>query len=165
MKYILLLLFVTNVALAQVNFGEVKHNQINLNVDPYASYQNNGIHINGEFEALLNEVYLKAGYTNFIALTPAYHDFYAGFGTNFKVGYFDDFRIFTGIKAGWIIRQGAPAMYPLLGLEGGLQQRLTDNISIGAKLAYDYRGDTEFWSEELKIQYVLSGHLTLTIKL
>ena len=149
----------------QIAFGEVKHNQVNFFIDPVASYKEKGLLFGGEFEAVLNEVYLKLGYTNFMALDPIYMDAYVCFGANFKAGYFDDFKAFAGIKYGQIYRQGAPQLYPLFGVEGGLQQYVSEKFAIGCKMSYDWRSDQQFWSEEMNDVWILSGFVYVTVKL
>lgn len=161
----LLLLLTTITAAAQLSFGEVKHNQVNFFIDPVASYKEKGLLFGGEFEAVLNEVYLKLGYTNFMALEPIYMDAYVCFGANIKAGYFDDFKAFAGIKYGQIYRQSAPSLYPLFGIEGGLQQYLSEKFAIGCKMSYDWRTDQEFWSEEMNDVWILSGFIYVTVKL
>lgn len=164
MKTILILL-ITTASFAQINFGEVKYNQISVIVDPYATYKDGFINIGGELETVHNAFYLKVGATVFTALEPIYADAYAGFGVNFKVGHFDNFRAFSGIKAGWIYRETAPSLYPLIGVEGGVSQRLNNRIAIGCKMSYDMRGDTEFWGEHLKLKWIPSGFVFVSFRI
>ena len=165
MKKLLFALLICQYASSQISMGEVKHKQINIILDPYASYKEKGINIGGEFEYVSDAIYLKAGTTLFPGLEPIYIDAYVGGGVNFKYGHFDKFRMFTGIKVGYIYRESAPTLYPIFGIEAGMSHELSESVSIGAKMSYDNRQDAKFWDDQLNSYWRYSGFVFVTLKL
>ena len=153
----LILILLTTASFAQT--------QINVIVDPYATYKDGFINIGAEIETISKSLYIKAGATAFTALEPLYLDFYGGIGYTKQVGKFDKLRLFTGAKAGVIYRETAPSLYPIVGGEIGLSQQITERLIIGCKMSHDYRGDTEFWGEHLKIRWISSGFVFVSFRL
>lgn len=82
-------------------------------------------------------------------------------GFNLKIGYFDNWRLYSGIKIGPVYRNNNP--YVNYGGEAGINYQICENTLIGLKTDVIYRDDLMSWGGKGK--FVGSGYITITFKL
>jgi hypothetical protein len=160
-KLLLLLLLISFSVTAQIKKGELTYTAINIANDPYASIKEEGINISLELERVQNFGYLKAGIEVFPALEGGYNYLYTAVGFNLKIGYFDNWRLYSGIKAGAVNRR--ESVYINYGGEAGINYQIYENTLIGLKTDAIYRDDFNYWGGKSK--FVGSGYITVTFKL
>lgn len=78
----------------------------------------------------------------------SYHHIIGRFGLNKYFGQVTKFaRIYSGGRAGWIVRGGDIWWPKLLGLEAGFDFILWDSITIGASITSDLKTDSKIYSD------------------
>ncbi len=90
----------------------------------------------------------QAEFSNGIYIRPQIH--YADLKDNYletssAIGYnlaYNRWNYKSGIKLGVINRA---SVYPIFGVEGGVEYHITDKIGIGLRGSYDARGDSSFY--------------------
>jgi hypothetical protein len=115
---------------------------VSVYVDPGASIKEKGIDFGAEIEYHNKTIYTKAGFQNFAVLQGGYTDIAGGIGLNKRIGIFEKFRVFGGVRLGFIFR--GDYTYPLAGAEFGLDYKITEKIFIRWRNTYDYRSDFKF---------------------
>lgn len=160
-KLLLAALFVSFSASAQFNDFKFKESEdfgFALFVDPFASEKEGGLLIGAEIE-YSGLVYVRPSISHFSALKDGYTDLLAGIGVNMTSGTFEEMRYYAGVRLGFIKRQDT---YPLVGAEAGVNWNFSNNYYLGARLAYDYRCDQEFYDSNNRM--VGSGFAVIGIK-
>ncbi len=160
MKNLIILLLLTTAMTAQIRKGELAYTAINIANDPHASIKEEGINLSLEIERVQNFGYIKAGVETFPALEGGYDYIYTGAGLNLKVGYFDKWRLYTGVKMGFVKRRKTP--YSNFGCEAGINYDF-GGVLLGLKTDAIYRDDFNYWGGKPK--FVGSGYITATFKL
>ncbi len=160
MKKLILLFFISNVAFSQgFRINDTKEANFYVIVDPNASIKENGLNIGIGIEHM-EKVYVGASVTNFAVLKDGYTEVIGSFGVPFTSGHFSKTKYYIGLRAGYIFRK---ATYPTAGLEAGINQKITEKISIGVKITYIYRSDFEFY--DFPNEFRPSGFGVLIFKL
>lgn len=142
----LLLLLLSLTVSAQFKFNDVEYFTVSTFMDPSASVKEKGLDIGVELE-YVGFIYAKVGFESFSALKGGYFDGHGAVGVNLM--YNDKWRNYTGIRLAIVKRNGATN--PLFGIEGGIDYNIADNLFLGLRATYDYRGDAkafgwdEFW--------------------
>jgi hypothetical protein len=139
MPWVLLLTITT--ASAQIRFADKEYHTFSIAIDPAGSIKEGGLDIVAEIEHVAKWGYVKANVQSFTALEGNYTDLCGGVGLNLTTGYFDQVRVYSGIRLGHIWR-GVHG-YPLFGLEGGTDYNFS-KFFIGVQFTYDYRSDMKF---------------------
>jgi hypothetical protein len=130
-------------------------------VDPYASYKEKGLNFGFELELKCEPIYIRPSLTFFPALKDGYTEFNVAVGPNFALGNFDQFRYYTGIRMGLILRN--QVIYPTAGFEGGINyQPWRSKVYYGIRATYDRRGDAVFYDGE---PWEYSGYVLLGLKI
>lgn len=159
---ILIVLFALICGIANAQFRLNKTDSFNFGivVDPYASIKEKGLNIGAEIE-YVGTVYTRASLTYFGSLDVSYFDAIGAVGINFTSGMFENVRYYTGGRLGVIRREGNG--YPTVGIEAGIDFKITDGISLGLRTTYDKRSDFEFYGEESEMRN--SGFIKLGFSL
>jgi hypothetical protein len=128
---------------------------VSVYVDPFASVKEKGIDFGAEIEYNNRTIYTKAGFQSFSVLEGNYTDIAGGIGLNQRLGMFDKFRLYGGVRLGFIFR--GSETYPLAGGEGGIDYNINDKWFVGVRGTGDYRTDFDFWGGKSEVRY--SGFL------
>lgn len=160
MKYVILLLFTVNV-FSQIQLGQTQDLQINISVDPVATYNEKSPNLDVNLELVNYGHYVKAGVQILPALLGGYVDVTMTNGFNITVGRFKPLRSYLGARTGLIFRTNNT--YPLIGFEGGLSLPVNNTIIIGLRSTYDNRKDMKAF--HWPVIWRASGFLVLSIKL
>lgn len=120
--------------------------------DPYASYKEGGLNFGAEINYTEESLYLHSGLQFFPVLEGGYTDFTTAIGKAYKIGYFDDLKGYGGARVGFIWRDSVTP-YPTFGAEIGLDYNLTNDIVIGLRSTYDYRGDFKYWGSTPEFRF------------
>lgn len=143
-KLLLAVLLTASLASAQPRFFDREYFYASVAVDPSASLKEKGADIYGELGLISHFGYVSAGIESFSALKGSYLALNGTFGLNVTTGYFDDWRIYSGLRLGVIKRgmgEGQTQTYPLAGVEGGVDYMVSENIYVGVRATYDHRED------------------------
>ena len=132
---------------AQIRFINKEYGMGSIALDPHASVKEKGIDIVNTITLVSYWKYISISVQSFTALDGGYLDIAGTFGTNITSGYFNQWRGYTGLRLGFINRGNY--IYPLTGLEGGLQYNI-GKIFIGGKGTVDYRSDYKFSGADAK---------------
>ncbi len=161
-KFILFIfLFSLSFSHSQIKKGESVYGAINISSDPYAIYKEGGINISFEYEKVERLAYVKAGAEFFPVLDGGYNFFYTGAGFNLKIGHFDNWRLFSGVKAGAVLR--GSHSYGNYGGEAGVNYIFPNGAILGLKTDAIYRSDFLYWNGDP--EFVGSGYITLAFKI
>lgn len=161
MKKLLLLLLISTTMAAQIKKAEVKYNAINIATDPYAMYQEGGLNISFEYEHVENFGYVKVGVEFFPVLDGGYNFLYTAFGFNLKVGNFNNWRPYSGVKAGFVNR--GKELYGNFGGEAGINYVFNNGAILGLKTDAIYRSDFLWSGADPEFQG--SGYIVIAFKL
>ena len=158
-KSIYLFLLFTTLATAQFSWSEKKYTAVNISTDPVALITDNVFVIAAELERVETGFYFKAGF-EYASLEGDYKFIYNSMGINLKWGYFENIRYYAGFKSGFVFRGGE---YVNFGPEAGMNFELTNNLLIGIRTDYIYRGDWLYWGGEPG--WRLNGYGVIVFKL
>ena len=130
-------------------------------VDPYAA-EKDGFNIGVSADYQMNLMYFKAQLFSFPDLNGISYTEITGtpIGFNYHSPW-DEYRIYGGIKLGFIYRQG---LHGTVGLEGGLDINVTKTFFIGLMSSYDYRNDGRVWDADAESYMRLSGFLRVGVR-
>jgi len=149
------------IANAQSNFRLNKVDSFNFSivVDPSASIEKSGLNIGAEIE-YNGTIYTRASITYFSSLKGGYLDFIGAAGVNFTSGMWEQFRYYSGLRAGIITRESNG--YPTLGIECGIDY-VIGSLVLGIRATRDKRSDFEFYNESSEMRG--SGFVKIGFKL
>ena len=132
MKKLILLLLFTAIATAQDRYS------INVTTDNVIFQK--GIFYGGiEFDAEFNNGIYVRPQMHYAALKDGYLETSAGIGYRLPL---ERLSFKSGVKIGLIHRA---ATYPILGIEGAVEYKITENFGIGLRSSWDMRGDANFY--------------------
>lgn len=129
MKKILIILLFTSIGHAQCNRSDPKANDnftFSINTEPNA-WIKDGFNIGWDFEHFNDKIYVNIGAYLFPNLNEVgYTQLHSAFGLNILR---NELRFYSGVKAGFTIRQSAPFM--VVGVEAGVEYYFTHHLGIG----------------------------------
>lgn len=157
-KLFTLIVLITGLCNAQ-RFRE-EYVTLNIIVDPVASIKEQGSCFGAEIEAVSQPLYIRGAITVFPQLKGGYLELGAAIGLTTYIDKWDKTSIYGGIRMGIINRGSYP--YPTVGFESGLDYNISDNVSIGGRITYDYRSDWEYWGGQA--DWRQSGFIKLAYK-
>ncbi len=160
-KILLVGLLLSLMTSAQIRKGESAYTVVNFATDPWASIKEEGPNLSIELERVQNFGYIKTGLEVFPVLEGGYNYLYAAFGFNLKVGHFDNWRLYSGIKAGPVYR--ANNLYVNYGFEAGINYVFDSGLILGLKTDAIYRDDFMSWGGDPIFRG--SGYLLIAFKL
>lgn len=134
-----ILIATANTTIAQSFFNKNMTEYFTVSVvnDPAASFKENGIDIGAEIE-YVGLIYAAARVENFEALPGGYTSLTGAIGLNLY-NKWQTLRLYAGGRGGVVIRNGATN--PIAGIESGIDYYFDNGFFIGARAAYDRRGD------------------------
>lgn len=124
---------------------------VSVYVDPAASIKEKGIDFGAEIEYHNKSIYTKAGFQNFSVLQGGYTDIAGGIGLNKRIGIFEKFRVFGGVRLGFIFR--GDYTYPLAGIEAGFDVKLNEKVFLRYRGTGDYRSDFKYSGANPEMRY------------
>lgn len=148
MKKLLLITFLVigMIANAQdksgLRFIDKEYGILCLVVDPSASIKEDGLNLIGEVGLVSYWKYVTFSIQEFTALEGGYLDACGGFGVNLTSDRYDTIRYYAGIRLGFINR--GRYIYPLSGVEAGIDINFERGIFLRVAGTYDYRVDAKF---------------------
>jgi hypothetical protein len=151
----LLLLLLTITATAQIHNQDEDRFSIQITTDNCIFTDNifyGGIEFSAEFS---NGIYIRPQ-IHYATLKDGYLETSSGIGYNLA---FNRWNYKAGVKLGVINRA---SVYPIFGVEAGVEYHITDKIGIGLRGSYDARGDSSFYDGE-KWVYSSQGFIKFTL--
>ena len=141
-------------------YSQDKRFTLHTFTDPNATIKD-GFNIGLGIEYQMTIMYFKAQTFYFPGLNGKGYLDYEGTVLGFNLhSKFDDYRLFTGFKAGFIHRDNVT--FPKVGLEAGFDYYFRD-FYIGIQLSRDYRSDGKIWN--VKNYWRNNGFLKIGIEL
>jgi len=123
-------------------------------VDPNATLKD-GFNIGLGVEYQMTVMYFKAQLFAFPELRGKnYFDYTASVGFNHHTR-FEEWRIYAGMKAGTIFRDGTP--FPTYGFETGIEYYFGNGLYLGIELTRDRRTDGRVWDSDIVPYFRNSG--------
>lgn len=150
--YCLALLMVGLSSSAQgIRFVNDEYLTVQAYVDPVASFKEHGLDFGAEVQLVSHKVYVKAGVENFSVLAGGYTAITGGVGLNLTSGFLYRPRYYGGIRLGVNVRD--KTVYPLFGLEGGIDFPITKVLYVGVRGTGDWREDFRFWGGDPEMRW------------
>ena len=153
---IVLILLSLSIQSQNIHFVDDEYFTASLAVDPSASLKEDSPNVAFEIELVSYWKYVKANVQVLPGLEGGYLDLTGGFGANLTHGKFDKVRYYGGVRLGVIKRgmdEGETCTYPMWGLEGGIDVKLTDSFFIGVRTTGDWREDFLYTGGEPGLRY------------
>ena len=167
-KILFVFLFYTGMYGQWIKIPDKEYTMLTFAIDPYASIKEDGLDFLAEFTLVSYFGYVKVGAQVFPSLTGGYYDLTGGAGFNQESAILGiETRLYEGIHAGHNWR-GAAENYKaydggLFGTDLGVDFKISESFSSGARMTYDWRGDMEYSGADAK--WVPSFFITATLKL
>ena len=104
-------------------------------------------------------MYFKAQVFSFPGLNDVSYTEITGTPLGFNLhSRFNTYRLYTGLKLGFVYRQGT---HPLAGLEGGIDFSITPTMLIGLMATYETREDFQIYGKNADTSPRASGFIKL----
>jgi len=121
--------------------------------DPNATL-NDGFNIGVSAEHQMEKMYFKFQVFSFPDLNDVSYTEISGTPLGFNLISNNNFRVYTGVKIGFVYRDG---VHPLAGLEGGIDFNITDSFFIGIVSTYETREDLKIYGKHADTSARFSG--------
>lgn len=125
-----------------LRFIDKEYGMVSLVVDPSASIKEDGLNLIGEIGLVSYWKYVSMTVQEFTALEGGYLDAVGEFGINMTSDRYDTIRYYAGGRLGFVNR--GSYIYPLAGVEAGLDVNFERGIFLRVAATYDYRVDTKY---------------------